>query len=270
MTDEPAAPEPRILDVIADELALGRAQLDAGLPGIAEGTLRRRLERLEAEGGDGAAAEMDALNLLLAEALWRQQRPVAARAALDAIRPGSAQRRLPMAMLIEAEALAAAGEADRAAGGQERLLAAIGPDDTDALRAGVPGRLAWPVPSELRPEPPRPARSPWSSSAPGHESHAVRDAEGDQVALARSRLEDARVAYVGGDRERGDAEMSLALRLDLRLGSDGVAIIEPTLGSQPSAERLLLYGDLLRAAGRDDEAREAFDRAAELAADRGG
>jgi predicted RNA polymerase sigma factor len=56
--------------------------------------------------------------------------------------------------------------------------------------------------------------------------------------------------------------MSIALRLDVSLAADGVKIIEPTLGRQPSAERLLLYGDLLRAAGREVEARKAFDRAA--------
>ena len=65
--------------------------------------------------------------LLLAETLWRQGRPAGgAHARSSAIRAGSPQRRLPMAMLIEAETLAAAGEADRAAGAQERLLAAIG------------------------------------------------------------------------------------------------------------------------------------------------
>jgi predicted RNA polymerase sigma factor len=46
------------------------------------------------------------------------------------------------------------------------------------------------------------------------------------------------------------------------LAPDGVAIIEPTLGRQPAAERLLLYGDLLRAAGREAEATKAYDRAA--------
>lgn len=57
--------------------------------------------------------------------------------------------------------------------------------------------------------------------------------------------------------------MSLALRLDTALAADGVAIIEPTLGGQPGAERLLLYGDLLRAAGRRTEAEGAYDRAAD-------
>jgi hypothetical protein len=76
-------------------------------------------------------------------------------------------------------------------------------------------------------------------------------------------MEEARVAYVAGDRGRGDGQMSIALRLDPALAADGVRIIEPTLGSQPSAERLLLYGDLLRAAGREADAQRAYARAAE-------
>ncbi len=87
--------------------------------------------------------------------------------------------------------------------------------------------------------------------------------DGERVAAARGRLEEARVAYVAGDLERGDAEMSIALRLDGALAADGVAIMEPTLGGQPGADRLLLYGDLLRAAGRELEAHHAYDRAAD-------
>ena len=57
--------------------------------------------------------------------------------------------------------------------------------------------------------------------------------------------------------------MSIAVRLDPALAGDGVTILEPTLGGQPAAERLLLYGDLLRSAGRDAEATDAYDRAAD-------
>jgi predicted RNA polymerase sigma factor len=46
------------------------------------------------------------------------------------------------------------------------------------------------------------------------------------------------------------------------VAGDGVVLVEPTLGPQPVADRLLLYGDLLRAAGRNPEASEAYDRAA--------
>lgn len=153
-----------LVDAVGDDLGLARAQLDAGLAGIAEGTVRRRLARIEADDAESAPDEADALQLLLAESLWRQQRPAAARLALAAISVGSPQRHLPMALLIEAETLAAYGEADRAAGAQERLIAAIGADATFELRGGVPGRLAWPPPSEMRAgtEVERPA--PWGSA----------------------------------------------------------------------------------------------------------
>jgi hypothetical protein len=87
--------------------------------------------------------------------------------------------------------------------------------------------------------------------------------EGSRVAAGRGRLEEARTAYVAGDLERGDSEMGIAVRLDPALAADGVAIMEPTLGGRPDAERLLLYGDLLRAAGRHAEADGFYDRAAE-------
>jgi hypothetical protein len=259
VTEEEA---PHLVDAIPDDLGLARAQIDAGLPALAEGTIRRRLAWLEADGA-GAEDESDALRLLLAEALWRGQRPAGARVALEAIRPGSAQRRLPMAMLIDAETLAAAGESDRAAGAQERLLGAIGADETFALRGGVVGRLSWPLPGELRAEPARAPRPPWSPSPAEPETAAeASPVDDERVAQARARLEEARVAYVAGKLGRGDGEMSLAVRLDPGLAADGVAILEPTLGRQPAKGRLLLYGDLLRAAGREVEAQAAYERAA--------
>jgi hypothetical protein len=259
MTD--ASDEVQVIDFVADELGLARAQLDSAQPGLAEGTVRRRLARLEAD-GVGADDETDALRVLLAEALWRQGRFVASRVALDAVRPTSPQRRLPIALLVDAETLAAAGEADRAIGAQERLLAAIGVDEAFDLRGGSPGRLAWPLPSGLRPEVAPEPRPPWSSSGPDEpDSSATPDDE--RIAAGRARMEEARVAFVSGDLARGDAEMSIAVRLDPALAGDGVAIIEPTLGGQPPAERLLLYGDLLRAAGREVESNRAYDRAAD-------
>ena len=259
MTDEA---DRQLVDIVTDELALARAQMAGGLAGLAEGTLRRRLARIEADGaGAGADDEVDALRVLLAESLWRQQRPSAARAALDGVRAASPQRRLPIAMLIEAETLAASGEADRAAGAQERLLAAIGPDEAFELLGGVQGRLSWPLPAEMRPGPAREPRPPWSATPAAIEAEPE-PPDDRRVAAGRGRMEEARVAYVAGDRAHGDAEMSIAVRLDPALAGDGVAIMEPTLGRQPSADRLLLYGDLLRAAGRDAEATKAYDRAA--------
>jgi hypothetical protein len=60
----------------------------------------------------------------------------------------------------------------------------------------------------------------------------------------------------------GDRELARALRSDPRIAAAGVALLEPGLETQPPAERLVLYGDLLRAAGREQEAAAAYDRAA--------
>ena len=263
--DDPASADTaddHVIDLLSDELTLARAQLDAGQPGLAEGTLRSRIAYREAE-GPVADEELDALRALLAESLWRQGRLVSARSALEAMRPSSPHRRLPIVTLIEAEALAAAGEPDRAVGALERVVTAIGVEEAHDLRAGVSGRLSWPLPAELRPQPARPPRPPWGH--PTIEDPAEADPpDGDaRTAAARGRLEEARVAYVAGDLARGDTEMSLAVRLDPALAGDGVAILEPTLGGQPASDRLLLYGDLLRAAGRRVEAEEAYDRAAD-------
>jgi tetratricopeptide (TPR) repeat protein len=250
---------PQVIDLVADELTLARAQLDSGLPMLAEGTARRRIAWLEADRGRAAADEIDAARLLHAEALWRMGRPIAARASRDAIRSSSPQRRLPIALIIEAEALAAAGEPDRAAGLVERVVRAIGADEAWRLRAGAGGRAAWPVPSELAPQPQRPDRAPWSVTANGDGDGGEPDDE--RSALARARLEAARVALAAGALGDADRELSLALRLDRDSAADALAMLEPTLGDEPAADRLLLYGDLLRATGRDAEASSAYDRA---------
>lgn len=253
----PAATEdeaPTTVDLYSDELALARAQLASGLYGLAEGTLRRRIARIEA-GGQRIGDELDGARLLLAEALWRQERPIAARAALDAIRVASPQRRLPIAMVIEAEALAASGEPDRAAGLVERVVGAVGIDEAWRLRAGQPSRLAWPLPTELRPETRRPERVPWIASP------AETSSIGERTAAANARLEAARAAYRANQGERGDRELALAVRLDPSLAPAGLALLEPILGERPRTERLLLFGDLLRGAGRGAEASAAYDRA---------
>jgi hypothetical protein len=244
------------VDLIPDELSLARAQLAAGLLGMAEGVLRRHIARLDA-GGRGAFEELDVARALLAETLWRQGRPLAGGAAVDAIRAGSLERRRPIVMLVEAEAMAASGEPDRAAALMERVIDSVGVDEAWRLRAGVPSRLAWPVPASMRP-PQRRASPPPGAGLPPQPAPP----SPERTAAAHARLEAARQAYSAGRDDEGDRELSLALRLDPRVAADGVGLVEPMLGPRPPADRLLLYGDLLRAAGRNPEAAEAYDRAA--------
>ncbi|HEX5396589.1 MAG TPA: hypothetical protein VFX74_05790 [Candidatus Limnocylindria bacterium] len=241
-----------VIDLIPDDLALARSQIASGLAPLAEATLRRRIARLELE-GPGAMDEIDVARGLLAEALWRQQRPRAAGAALEAIRGSSLERRRPLLMIVEAEAAAASGQPDRAAALMERVLGAVGVDEAWRLRAGMATRLGWPLPASLRP---RARRTPSAAAPISSEPEPGRTAE------AHARLEGARQAYAASSDDFGDRELGVALRLDPRIAPEGVALIEPTLGEEPSAGRLLLYGDLLRAAGRHADSSAAYDRAA--------
>lgn len=251
-------PDDVFVDLIPDELALARSQLASGLSGQAEGVLRRHVARLEA-GGRGAAEELDVARALLAEALWRSGRPLAALQALEAIRSGSIERRRPLILLIEAEATAVGGNPERAEALMEEVIDAVGVDEAWRLRGGVPSRLAWPVPASLRPTARRPT-APAGVTPSGGGSGGAPSPE--RTAAAHARLEAARMAYGAGHDMEGDRELGLALRLDPRVAADGVSLVEPTLGREPAPDRLVLYGDLLRAADRAAEAAEAYDRAA--------
>jgi hypothetical protein len=244
------------IDLIPDELSLARSQLASGLLGMAEGVLRRHIARLEA-GGRGAVEELDAARALLAESLWRQGRPLAGGAVVDSIRAGSLERRRPIVLLVEAEAMAAGGDHERATALMERVIDAVGVDEAWRLRGGVPTRLAWPLPPSMRSTQRRPTGPPagFPGAPPAPPSP-------ERTAAAHVRLEAARLAYASGREDDGDREMNLAMRLDPRVAAEGVALVEPTLGPRPGADRLLLYGDLLRGAGRSPEASEAYDRAA--------
>ena len=246
------------VDLIPDDMSLARAQLASGLPGVAEGVLRRYIGRLEA-GGRGAAEQLDVARGMLAEALWRQGRPLAAAQAIEAIRAGSLERQRPIVLLIEAEAQAVAGYPERAEALMERVIDSVGVDEAWRLRGGVPSRLAWPIPASLRPSA---RRTAVASPGPTHVQPAPSVPSPERTAAAHARLEAARLAYGAGNDDEGDRELGLALRLDYRISPEGVALVEPTLGSQPAPERLLLYGDLLRAADRPADAADAYDRAA--------
>jgi hypothetical protein len=253
--DEGAEERAYVIDLIPDELALARTQLASGLATLAEGVLLRRIARLRAE-GRVALDEIDAAHALLAEACWRQGRPLAAGAAIERIRASSLERRRPLVMLMEAEALAARGSGDSARVLMDRVIEAVGIDEAWRLRGGVASRLHWPLPPSLaarRAPGGPPADEPASAASPDDPA---------RTAAAHARLEAARLAFGAGGHDRGDRELMVALRLDPRIAADGVELLEPTLGEQPPTERLLLYGDLLRAAGRSAEASVAYDRAA--------
>jgi hypothetical protein len=224
------------IDLVPDQLALARAQMDAAQYGVVEGTLRRRIATLEATGRN--PEELDAARALLAEALWRSGRPGAAYESVTSVRPRGVERRRPITMMVEAEGLAAMGEQRQAEGLLERVVNAVGADEAWRLRRGAPSRLEWPTPS-------------WAGP-PG----------GSGPSPAEDRLGAAAVAYGEGDLATGDRELAIALRRDPRIAVAGIALIEPGLGDQPGAERLVLYGDLLRAAGRERDAAAAYDRAA--------
>lgn len=238
------------LDLIADDLALARAQLAGGLAPLAEATLRHRMAEIEVDGG--SRDELDAAHALLGEALWRQGRPRAAGAELRAIRPSSLERRRPLVAIIEAEAAQADGDPDRSMALAEAVLDPTGIDEVWRLRGGVPGLVAWPVPPSMRSSTRRASGTATESTADSPE----------RIADAHRRLEAARAAYGIGELGRGDAELSIALRLDPRVAVAGLELLETGLGREPGADRLVLYGDLLRAAGRGAEASAAYDRAA--------
>jgi len=244
-----------VVDLIPDELALARAQIGSGLYGLAEGVLIRLIAGLEAA-GKGGLEELDGARGLLAEALWRQGRPLASGAAIEAIRSTSPERRRPMVMLIEAEAVAAAGDPDRAARLAERVVSTIGVDEAWKLRGGVASRITWPAPSSFR----SPARR--SEGAGSLTEAPPAPPTPERTAAAHTRIEAARRAFAAGELDAGDRQLAAALRLDARIAPEGAVILEPTLGTEAPAERLLLYGDLLRAAGREADATIAFDRAA--------
>jgi hypothetical protein len=135
------------------------------------------------------------------------------------------------------------------------VVSTIGVDEAWKLRSGVATRITWPAPSSFR----APARRPEGAALA--EPHAAGPTP-ERTAAAHTRLEAARRAFAAGELDEGDRQLAAALRLDARIGPEGAVILEPTLTPQAPSDRLLLYGDLLRAAGREADATVAFDRAA--------
>ena len=146
----------------------------------------------------------------------------------------------------------------------ERVIESVGVDEAWRLRGGV---AVAPALADARLHAARPP-APIDAGV-----RRLGDDRGTDPALARAHGGCARpaggrapVPTTPGRDDEGDRELGLALRLDPRVAGEGVALAEPTLGPQPPPDRLLLYGDLLRAAGRGAEASEAYDRAARAGA----
>ena len=246
---------PGTVELLPNDLALARAQINSGQSGLAEGTLGRLIARLEAS-GKGSVDQLDVARALMAEAQWRLGRPVAAGASIGLIRAASPERKRPIISLIEAESLAAAGNTEAAAALAEKLVTAVGVEGAWLLRGGVASRVAWPLPPSLRAPARRMSRPAGLPLPPAFEPTPER------AAAAQSRIGLAREAYSEKDLPEGDRQLAAALRLDPRLSTDGIDLLEATLGDESDPDRLLLYGDLLRAAGREAEAEAAVDRAA--------
>lgn len=244
-------------DLLPDERALARAQLDSGLPLLAETTLRARIAVL---GGPEArpSDELDDVRMLLAEALWRQSRPLEAGVVLGAIRSTSDIRRQPLALMIEADAAASGGHGERARSLVDRVLTAVGAEEAWLLRAGVPSLLEWPSPFAA--PAPRVAATP--ASPPHTSTMEAVEVSAARTAAAHARLEAARAAFTAGDTATGEQELSLALRLDGTIAAAGLELLESMAERTSDRGTIMLFGDLLAAAGRMDEANAAYDRAA--------
>ena len=219
------------VDLIPDELSLARAQLGRRAAGLAEGVLRRQIARLEPAGGAASRSWMSRARSWPRRSGARAGRSPAARR-LSPIRAGSLERRRPIVMLIEAEAVAAGGEPDRAArAGMERVIDSVGVDEAWRLRGGVPSRLAWPIPASMRPTQRRRTGPPGTAA-----SQPPAPPSPERTAAAHARLEAARQAYRGRRATtRGTGSWRLALRLDPRVAAEGVSLLEPSLG--PGAGR---------------------------------
>lgn len=244
------------------------------------GSLSLARAELEAFAGLGVLDEQALVDL--AEARWRTGDLAGAGEAADALLASG--RNDPLALLVAAEAVFAAGrpaEARRLAG---RALAAIdGP--LEPVFAGMPRSLIWPSDGEAASSPSdhhaheKPSLTAHDvpeqpvSVPDGGEPIAARVAAGPSD-LARPHLPApapgpastaAASAYAGGRGalEAGDTvvaaiHLAVALRLDPGFASG----VLDAVGDEPADPSLaLVAGDALRLLGRETEALAAFDRA---------
>lgn len=200
---------------------------------------RAELEALAGRGRLDEAALLD-----LAEVRWRTGDLPGAGEAANALLARGAEPLL--ALVIAAEAVAAAGRPGEARGLMARALEVAG-GPLDPLFAGMPRAAVWPEPA-----PDAPAAKP---RRPGRRSAAGADRAPSTAAEA---FAGGRAALARGDASRAALLLSVAMRLEPDFAAD---VLRAVAGRDDQALLALVRGDALRMLGREPEALEAFQRA---------
>lgn len=192
----------------------------------------------------------------LAEARWRSgDLEGAATPAADHLAAGGLR---PIALVIAAEAAAAAGRPDEARAHVE-ALGAVDASEIEHLFAGMPRRASWPsAPGSTSAAPEIPpgadprGRSGTAGRARSHLAGPLNEPT-DELSRARAELS----SGTAGEADRGVARLALVLRLDPALAPAVLDALRPR--RDPAA--LLVRGDAYRLLGRHLEAEAAFHAA---------
>lgn len=192
----------------------------------------------------------------LAEARWRNgDLDGAAAAAADHI---AASGLRPIALVIAAEAAAAAGRPDEARAHVE-ALGALDAAEIEHLFAGMPCRASWPSApgsTSAAPETPLGADRRGRTGTAGRATSRLAgppNEPADELSRARTELS----SGAAGEADRGVARLALVLRLDPALAPAVLDALRPR--RDPAA--LLVRGDAYRLLGRHLEAEAAFHAA---------
>ncbi len=241
-----AATAPLRLDFRAD---LGSEAQVEGRPealriaGLHLRTGQHALARAELESLAGRGRLDEEALLDLAEVRWRTGDLPGAGDAANALLVRGAES--PLALVIAAEAIAAAGRPGEARRLSTRALeVADGP--LDALFAGMPRSVVWPAASSTAVAEPRPRGRGSATVADGAPSTAAEAFAGGRAALAR------------GDASRAALLLSVAIRLEPAFAAD---VARAVAGRDDQPLLALVRGDALRLLGREREALDAFERA---------
>ena len=216
-------------------LRFARLHLRSGQYALA----RAELEALAGRGRLDGPALLD-----LAEIRWRTGDLQGAGEAAKALVAGGSES--PLALVIAAEAVAAAGRP-----GEARRLSSRALDVADAplgeLFAGMPRSTIWPA----APESETPAAAPRGRSTTTADTFRAPSTASEAFAGGRA-------ALVRGDSTRAALLLSVAMRLAPEFAED---VLHSVAGRDDHPLLALVRGDALRLLGQEAEALEAFDRA---------